>query len=48
MKNVHAVALGKRGGQVGGRSTSEAKVRTARANLAKARKIKLALLKKGA
>lgn len=46
MKNAHAVALGKLGGKSGGRSTSPAKVAAVRRNLVKARKIKLAGLKK--
>jgi hypothetical protein len=35
MKNPHAVALGRLGGRVGGKSTSEAKAEAARANGAK-------------
>jgi len=31
-KNPHAVALGKRGGQIGGKSTSQAKRRAAKRN----------------
>ena len=31
-KNKHAVALGKKGGQIGGRSRSAAKIATARKN----------------
>ena len=34
-KNKHAVALGKKGGQIGGRSRSPAKIATARKNGAK-------------
>lgn len=36
-KNPHAVALGRLGGSVGGRSTSERKRAAARKNVAKAR-----------
>jgi hypothetical protein len=32
MKNQHAVALGKKGGRIGGRSRSYAKITTAKAN----------------
>ena len=32
MKNHHAVTLGKKGGQIGGRSRSAAKIATARTN----------------
>ena len=32
MKNHHAVTLGKKGGQIGGRSRSPAKIATARTN----------------
>jgi hypothetical protein len=37
-KNPNAVALGRRGGRVGGKSRSKAKVEAARKNVAKARK----------
>jgi hypothetical protein len=32
MKNQHAVALGKKGGKIGGRSRSPVKIATAKAN----------------
>ena len=35
MKNHHAVTLGKKGGKIGGRSRSAAKIATARKNGAK-------------
>ena len=45
-KNAAAVALGRKGGKVGGLSTSPAKRAAVQKNLAKARKIKLAILSK--
>ncbi len=38
MKNQHAVALGKLGGQVGGKATTPAKRAAVKRNLMKARK----------
>lgn len=40
-KNPHAVALGRKGGKVGGKATSVAKKAASRANVAKARAAKM-------
>lgn len=39
-KNPNAVALGRRGGKIGGKATSPAKLAAVRLNVAKARKVK--------